>query len=97
MSHAAVDADRVICHCLQVKESQIVDAIAVTGAGSVREVIQHTGAGAGCTACHCRILEMLRCRTAAPAGIGAAARGEEPIQGSRADRLSLTVSRRTFS
>ena len=73
MSHAAVDADRVICHCLQVKESQIVDAIAVTGAGSVREVIQHTGAGAGCTACHCRIRELLGCRTAVSTSLAAAA------------------------
>jgi NAD(P)H-nitrite reductase large subunit len=74
MSHAAVATDTVMCHCLQVKESQIVDAIAITGAETVRDVIQHTGAGAGCTACHCRIRELLGCRTAAPGGIAAVAR-----------------------
>jgi NAD(P)H-nitrite reductase large subunit len=74
MNHAAVATDRVICHCLQVKESQIVDTIAVTGAESVRDVIQYTGAGAGCTACHCRIRELLGCRTAAPASIAAVGR-----------------------
>jgi NAD(P)H-nitrite reductase large subunit len=65
MSLVVDSIDRVICHCLQVKESQIVDAIAVTGAESVRDVIRDTGAGAGCTACHCRIRELLGCRTAA--------------------------------
>ena len=50
-----------------------LDAIAVTGAGSVREVIQHTGAGAGCTACHCRIRELLGCRTAVSTSLAAAA------------------------
>jgi NAD(P)H-nitrite reductase large subunit len=74
MNHAAVATDRVICHCLQVKESQIVDAIAVTGAESLRDVVEHTGAGAGCTACHCRIRELLGCRTAASAGIVEVAR-----------------------
>ncbi len=74
MNHAAVATDRVICHCLQVKESQIVDAIAVTGAEALRDVIHHTGAGAGCTACHCRIRELLGCRIASPAGIAAVAR-----------------------
>lgn len=64
MLPAAAVTDSVICHCLQVKESQIVDAIAVTGAENVREVSRHTGAGSGCTACHCRIRELLGCRTA---------------------------------
>jgi len=63
VSHAN-SADRVICHCLNVKESAIVDAIAVTGAESVREVIGTTTAGSGCTACHCRIRELIGCRRA---------------------------------
>jgi NAD(P)H-nitrite reductase large subunit len=74
MNHTAVDADRVICHCLHVKESQIVDAIAVIGVASVRDVIVETGAGAGCTACHCRIRELLACRTAGPVSTASGAR-----------------------
>jgi bacterioferritin-associated ferredoxin len=73
MIPGAVATDRVICHCLQVKESQIVDAIAITAAETVLDVIQHTGAGAGCTACHCRIRELLGCRTAAAASVAALA------------------------
>ena len=69
MSHAADCADRVICRCLQVKESQVVDVIAVTGAETVREVICQTGAGSGCTACHCRIRELLGCRIAGAASL----------------------------
>jgi NAD(P)H-nitrite reductase large subunit len=64
MSSTAPSTDSVICRCLQVKESQVVDAIAVTGAETIRDVIEQTGAGAGCTACHCRIRELLGCRTA---------------------------------
>lgn len=63
MMPAADATDSVICHCLRVKESEVVDAIAVTGAETVREVSRHTGAGSGCTACHCRIRELLGCRT----------------------------------
>ena len=61
MSHAN-STDRVICHCLNVKESAIVDAIAVTGAETVRDVIGTTTAGSGCNACHCRIRELIGCR-----------------------------------
>lgn len=72
MSHTVDCADRVICRCLQVKESQVVDVIAVTGAESVRDVINHSGAGGGCTACHCRIRELLACRTGQPGCIARA-------------------------
>lgn len=58
------DSDAVVCRCLHVRESRIVDCIAVTGAETVREVSQHTGAGAGCRACHCKIAELIGCRMA---------------------------------
>jgi NAD(P)H-nitrite reductase large subunit len=57
------NADPVVCRCLQVCRSQIVDCIAVTGAETVREVVVQTGAGSGCLACHCRIKELLAART----------------------------------
>jgi NAD(P)H-nitrite reductase large subunit len=59
-------SDPLVCRCLQVYRSQIVDCIAVTGAETVREVREQTGAGKGCLACHCRIKELLAARTAAP-------------------------------
>ena len=43
---------RVICHCLQVTEETVVDALASLGVTTLRELRQHTGAGDGCTACH---------------------------------------------
>jgi NAD(P)H-nitrite reductase large subunit len=58
-------ADPLVCRCLQVCRSQIVDCIAVSGAETVREVAELTGAGKGCLACHCRIKELLATRTRA--------------------------------
>lgn len=57
------ESDPLVCRCLQVCRSQIVDCIAVTGAESVRDVSGHTGAGSGCLACHCRIKNLLAERT----------------------------------
>lgn len=73
-------ADNVLCRCLQIQESQVVDCIAVTGAESVREVSVHTGAGAGCMACHCRIRELIGCRMAA-AGSMAMAQSTRRLRG----------------
>ncbi len=60
-THSDADsADTIVCHCLQVSESTLNDAIAVCGLSTVREVCRETGAGGGCTACHARLREMLR-------------------------------------
>lgn len=67
MCHA--DADPLLCRCLQVYRSQVVDCIAVTGAETVREVGEETGAGRGCLACHCRIKELLAARTRSTAAV----------------------------
>lgn len=61
------DADPILCRCLQVTRSQVVDCIAVSGAETVLEVRGLCGAGAGCLACHCRIKELLATRTRANA------------------------------
>lgn len=49
----------IICHCLQVTESEIRDAITIRGCCSLNDIRQCTGAGTGCTACHRRIYELL--------------------------------------
>ncbi|MSR60487.1 MAG: (2Fe-2S)-binding protein [Planctomycetaceae bacterium] len=60
-THTDADcSETIVCHCLQVSESTLADAIAVCGLASVREVCRETGAGGGCTACHARLREMLR-------------------------------------
>ena len=56
--------DATLCHCLRISHAEVTDCIAVTGAESVGEVAQQTGAGSGCMACHCRIRELLATRTA---------------------------------
>ena len=48
-------ADPVVCHCLNVRASQIARTIEATGARSLCELACSTGAGTGCTACHRRL------------------------------------------
>ena len=43
---------QVVCHCLQVTEEVLVEAVTTFALRTVREVRHHTGAGDGCTACH---------------------------------------------
>jgi NAD(P)H-nitrite reductase large subunit len=53
---------RVVCHCLGVTAGEIHRAVAAGLAECVKTVIDHTGAGSGCTACHCEIKELLERR-----------------------------------
>ncbi|MCE9605565.1 MAG: (2Fe-2S)-binding protein [Planctomycetia bacterium] len=46
------EADPVICRCLQVRESAVVEAVEVSGCQSLCQLACSTGAGSGCTACH---------------------------------------------
>jgi NAD(P)H-nitrite reductase large subunit len=60
-THSAADcSETIICHCLEVSESTVADAVAICGLLSIKEVCRETGAGSGCTACHARIKELLR-------------------------------------
>jgi bacterioferritin-associated ferredoxin len=60
-THTPADcSETIVCHCLQVSESTLADAIAVCGVSTVRELCQETGAGGGCTACHARLRDLLR-------------------------------------
>lgn len=53
------DAHRLICHCLNVTENEIRQAIAEHDPQSIRGVSQACGAGAGCMSCHRHIRRML--------------------------------------
>jgi bacterioferritin-associated ferredoxin len=51
---------RLVCRCLQVTESALVEAVRVLELRTLKDVRRHTGAGDGCTACHkllCKYLE----------------------------------------
>ena len=61
-------ADQVVCACLRVTHSELVTAISVLEIRSIREFKQKTGAGDGCTACHCRLQCLLDERAHAAGG-----------------------------
>lgn len=44
--------DRVVCQCLQVKESQVVEALLSLEIRTLKDLRRCTGAGDGCTCCH---------------------------------------------
>lgn len=56
---AEATSDPVLCHCLRVRVSHVREAIAVNGCQTLKEIMDQTSAGGGCTACHRRILAML--------------------------------------
>jgi bacterioferritin-associated ferredoxin len=60
--------DRIVCHCLQVRESTVADAVAIYGAESVRDVIRVCSAGSGCTCCHAKIRELIEAHGVTDAG-----------------------------
>jgi NAD(P)H-nitrite reductase large subunit len=60
-THSAADCSQtIICHCLEISEGTVADAVAIYGLSTVKEVCRETGAGGGCTACHSRLKELLR-------------------------------------
>ncbi len=58
-----MNADPVLCRCLAVTQSQVIDCIAVTGAENVRQITECTGAGRGCLSCHRQIRDLIQQRT----------------------------------
>ncbi len=60
-THTTADCpETIVCHCLEVSESTVADAIAICGLMTIKEVCRETGAGGGCTACHASLRELLR-------------------------------------
>jgi NAD(P)H-nitrite reductase large subunit len=54
-----LDGDPIVCRCLKVSATQLVEAIVEADLKTVREIRRYTGAGDGCTACHCVLKEYL--------------------------------------
>lgn len=52
----------IICHCLQVDEAEILAAFEKRHIKSIKDIIEYTSAGDGCTACHPALLEYLERR-----------------------------------
>jgi NAD(P)H-nitrite reductase large subunit len=53
-------ADEVVCHCLQVTHQELEVALACQPVFSLKEMCKQTGAGAGCTACHHQLKQLLQ-------------------------------------
>lgn len=53
-----VSEDPIVCHCFQVRESELVEAIQRHELQTVKEIRQCTSAGSGCNACH-KIIRMI--------------------------------------
>lgn len=51
--------DAVVCHCLKVTAAEIKTAASLIERPTAACVMNLTGAGGGCTACHRRIRQMI--------------------------------------
>jgi NAD(P)H-nitrite reductase large subunit len=58
----AVSSDQIVCRCLRVTESELVEALSTEEICDLKDVRRSTGAGSGCMACHRRIKEYLERR-----------------------------------
>jgi bacterioferritin-associated ferredoxin len=56
---------RIVCHCLQVTEEMLLDALEAFDLRTVHEVRQRIGAGDGCTACHRQLTQYITSRALA--------------------------------
>lgn len=59
MSAVLSTSGRIVCHCLRVTEEEVLQAAEVGKPHSIKQIMDHTGAGGGCTACHRRIRALL--------------------------------------
>ena len=57
---AGFEADPIVCRCLNVTRSMVVDSVAISGHSNLKDLCRATGAGGGCTACHVRLRALLR-------------------------------------
>jgi len=55
----ATEEGGLLCHCAGVAEATVREAVATGIAVTVGDVMETTGAGTGCRACHCRIQRVL--------------------------------------
>ncbi|MFO0926428.1 MAG: (2Fe-2S)-binding protein [Gemmataceae bacterium] len=67
---------KVVCHCMNVTEDTILEALATFDIDTVKDLRHYTGAGDGCTCCHRQLRQMIeshKARVAQPSPSSAAA------------------------
>jgi bacterioferritin-associated ferredoxin len=62
--------DLVVCRCLAVTEAQVREMVASGLVRSIRDFIELSGAGGGCTCCHPRLQRLLDERAGDDARVG---------------------------
>lgn len=50
---------KVVCHCMQVTEDAILEALAMFDIDTIKDLRHYTGAGDGCTCCHPQLRRMI--------------------------------------
>ena len=70
MATALVSTEKIVCHCLQIMESQVHDAAVIGGLLTLKDVMNCTRAGSGCTACHQRIRDLIGEESDQPSAAG---------------------------
>jgi bacterioferritin-associated ferredoxin len=53
------EADKIVCRCLQVTESEVSQVVKRLELRTVKEIRREIGAGDGCTCCHPELLQVL--------------------------------------
>ncbi|MFN0195833.1 MAG: (2Fe-2S)-binding protein [Planctomycetaceae bacterium] len=59
MSAVLFTTGRIVCHCLRVTEEEVIQAASDGNITCIKQIMDYTGAGGGCTACHQRIRGLL--------------------------------------
>ena len=65
--------DTLVCRCLQVMESDLLDVMDRCPVSNLQDVANQTGAGSGCTACHRLLRKYLAARAQGQSAESAAA------------------------
>lgn len=55
----AAEDGGILCHCAKVAESTVREKVEEGGITTIGDIIEATGAGSGCRACHCRIQRVI--------------------------------------
>ncbi len=60
MTVGSLTESHIICHCIGVTKADVEESLRLHGCSRVKEIIEQTGAGSGCTACRRRLAELIR-------------------------------------
>jgi bacterioferritin-associated ferredoxin len=59
MATVDIALDKMVCYCFGLRESDVRSTMYSSGCAHLKEIMDCSGAGTGCTACHRRIQAVL--------------------------------------